>query len=76
VNAIIAHTGQLIGGPADGVSATCESGKIPAITTTELILDGGTKVQVMTGSYFWNEEKKAYLWNLETVTFPERAITE
>lgn len=76
MNAIIAHTGQLIGGPADGVSATCESGKIPTITTTQLILDGGPKVQVMTGSYIWSEQKKAYLWNLETVTFPERVLVD
>jgi hypothetical protein len=76
MNAINAHTGQLIDGPVDGISVTCESGKIPTVTTTQLILDGGTKIQVITGSYFWNEEKKAYLWNLETVTFPERAIAE
>lgn len=70
------HTGPLVGGPMDGNVVTCESPKIPVATTNIVILDGGIKIQNMTGSYLWSGEKESYLWNLETITFPERTIAD
>jgi hypothetical protein len=72
MNAIIPLTGYLVEGPADGNLVTCEARRIPTMTRTYLVLDNSTKIQVTEGSYIWNDEAKAFIWNLESVAFPAR----
>ncbi len=64
------YTGQLIGGPDDGNPVTASTKEIPAVSTTELWLDGKeegkTPVLILwKGVYLWNEAGY-FTWKTES----------
>ncbi len=76
MNAVVPLTGILVGGPVDGNQVTCESKRILTTTETRLLIDNGIKVQTIQGSYIWNESDKTFVWNLESIAFPERPMED
>lgn len=71
MNATASYTGFLVGGPSAGNLITCISNKIPVIDRTELDLDGDVKLQIVKGHYIWDEISRSFIWNIETVNFPD-----
>ncbi len=73
---LIPYSGILMGGSVDGNRVTCESRKIATVTETRLLIDNGIKVQRVQGSYHWSDKEEAFVWELESLAFPERTMKD
>ncbi len=72
----VPYSGILMGGPVDGNRVTCESRKIATVTETRLLIDNGIKLQRIRGSYHWSDKEEAFVWELESLAFPERTVKD